>query len=316
MKKEFRFVMALLLLVLTVALAGCGAKESADTPPADSETPAAQSALEPASGEDTSKVADASQMTTVEDVVQDGMTPIPASELVDGAYEVAVDCSSSMFRVERCELTVADGKMTALLTMSGSSYGYVYPGTAAEAAAADASAYIAAGESADGKNTFLLPVDALDAGVACAAWSKNKELWYDRTLVFRSDSLPLTAFKNITTAASLGLANGKYDAAVTLAGGSGKASVASPCWIWVVDGVATARIVWSSANYDYMLMDGERYDAEISDGHSGFLIPVAAFNRPLRVIADTTAMSQAHEIEYTLTFDSASLKLLDTESRP
>lgn len=306
-----RFLNYFLTLALLVSLAGCGAQQTEQpTEPADNVPAAAENA---ANGEETSKVADASQMTTVEDVVTEGMEPVYASELKDGVYEVAVDSSSSMFKIEGCELTVGDGQMTALLTMSGSSYGYVYPGTAEEAAAADSADYIAAGENAEGKNTFLLPVEALDAGVQCAAWSKNKELWYDRTLVFRADSLPLSAFAEgtVATAQSLGLADGTYTVEVTLAGGSGKASVQSPCRLWIADGAATAEIVWSSANYDYMKVDGEQILTEIVDGHSTCVIPVAAFDRALAVIADTTAMSQPHEIDYTLRFDSASLTAVE-----
>ncbi|MBE7005047.1 MAG: hypothetical protein E7425_12375 [Ruminococcaceae bacterium] len=297
-----------LLLVLLICLAGCGTKESAVTSQTNAEAPAAD---EPTTaGQDTSKVADASQMTTVEDVVQEGMTPVYPDELEDGVYEAAVDCSSSMFRIERCELTVAGGKMTAKLTMSSTAYGYLFAGTAAEAAAADKSAYIEPAEE-NGVNTFIVPVPALDAGVSCAAWSVNKELWYDRTLVFRSDSLPLSAFKNVTTAASLGLADGLYTVEVTLAGGSGRASVQSPTKLWIENGAATAEIVWSSANYDYMKVDGVKIDAAVVDGHSACVISVATFDRPLAVIADTTAMSQPHEIEYTLKFDSATITAVE-----
>ena len=41
--------------------------------------------------------------------------------------------------------------------------------------------------------------------------------------------------------------------------------------------------------------------------NSTFEIPVAAFDQILPVVADTVAMSEPHEVEYTLTFDSASL---------
>lgn len=303
MKKHTYLAAALALLLALCALTGCGAKET-PAPAGQDASPAEQNAA--ASGEETSKVADASQMTTVEDVGAEGLTPVPAAELVDGVYETAVDCSSSMFKIERCELTVADGAMTAKLTMSSTAYGYLFAGTAAEAAAADKSRYIEPVEE-NGVNTFVLPVDALDAPTACAAWSRNKELWYDRTLVFRSASLPLSAFKNVTTAASLGLADGQYTVSVALGGGSGRASVQSPAKLWIENGTATAEIVWSSANYDYMKVDGVQFDAEIADGHSTFAIPVAAFDRPLGVIADTTAMSQPHEIEYTLTFDAATI---------
>ena len=38
---------------------------------------------------------------------------------------------------------------------------------------------------------------------------------------------------------------------------------------------------------------------------------MTGFNWRMPVIADTIAMSQPHEIEYTLTFDSATLKRVD-----
>ena len=70
----------------------------------------------------------------------------------------------------------------------------------------------------------------------------------------------------------------------------------------------TATIVWSSPNYDYMLVDGEKYLPTNTEGNSTFEIPVAALDTALDVTADTVAMSTPYEIEYTLTFDSASLK--------
>ena len=104
------------------------------------------------------------------------------------------------------------------------------------------------------------------------------------------------------------LSDGIYQIAVTLTGGTGKASVASPARLTVRNGKMTAAIVWSSANYDYMLVDEVRYEAEIIDGHSVFSIPVAALDTELPVIADTVAMSVPHEIAYTLRFDSSSIK--------
>ena len=69
----------------------------------------------------------------------------------------------------------------------------------------------------------------------------------------------------------------------------------------------TATIVWSSPNYDYMLVDGEKYLPVNTDGNSTFEIPAAALDTALAVTADTVAMSTPHEIDYTLTFDSATL---------
>ena len=104
-----------------------------------------------------------------------------------------------------------------------------------------------------------------------------------------------------------GLADGSYHIDATLTGGTGKAKIASPVELAVQDGQITATFVWSSANYDYMKVDGVRYDAVIEDGHSVFTVPVASLEEPLPVVADTVAMSTPHEIEYTITFDPASL---------
>ena len=103
------------------------------------------------------------------------------------------------------------------------------------------------------------------------------------------------------------LADGTYTVAATLNGGTGKAKIASPLQLTVQDGKITATLVWSSANYDYMKVNGVRYDAVIEDGHSVFTVPVASLEEPLPVVADTVAMSTPHEIEYTITFDAASL---------
>ncbi len=102
-------------------------------------------------------------------------------------------------------------------------------------------------------------------------------------------------------------ADGTYTVSVTLAGGSGRASVESPCKLRCEGGQMWATIVWSSSNFDYMKVDAVKYDLISTEGNSTFEIPVAALDQPLPVIADTVAMSEPHEVEYTMTFDSASL---------
>ena len=260
--------------------------------------------------ESTKQVADESDMAQPQEVVQEGMEPVKADALKNGEYTVTVDSSSSMFQVTACTLTVQDGTMTAQMTMSGTGYLWVYPGTAEEAAAASEEDYIPFQETDSGEHTFTLPVEALDQGIPCAAFSKRKEMWYDRTLVFRADSLPQEAFAQtaLTTAADLGLAAGTYQAAVTLTGGSGRSSVESPARLVVQDGRITATIVWGSANYEYMKVDGQQYLPENTGGNATFTIPVAGFDRAIPVQASTTAMSTPHEIDYTLTFDSATLE--------
>ena len=102
-------------------------------------------------------------------------------------------------------------------------------------------------------------------------------------------------------------ADGTYTCDVTLEGGSGRATVESPAALTVADGKMTATIVWSSPNYDYMIVDGEKYLPTNTEGNSTFEIPVSALDTALDVTADTVAMSTPHEIEYTLTFDSSNL---------
>ena len=96
--------------------------------------------------------------------------------------------------------------------------------------------------------------------------------------------------------------DGTYQMEVELLGGSGRASVTSPAKVEIKDGKAVATLEWSSPNYDYMVVDGEKYLPVNTEGNSVFQIPVEAFDRDIAVIADTVAMSTPHEIEYTLNF--------------
>ena len=298
------------LLVCPMLLAACGNSSAADgSSPA--ETSAAESSAAPETQADASSLAVASgdDVIAADAVGYEGMQPVPAASVREGEYEIAVDSSSSMFRIASCKLTVADGRMTAALTINSKSYEYLYAGTAEQAAQADAAQYIAP-EETNGGCIFTFPVEALDQETDCAAFSHKKQLWYARKLVFRADSLPEDALpeQEKVTAESLGLADGEYTAAVQLEGGSGKASVQSPAKLTVSGGKATAEIIWSSNKYDYMIVDGEKYLPTDTAEFSVFEIPVSAFDRKLKIAADTTAMSTPHEIEYTLYFDSASVR--------
>ncbi len=96
--------------------------------------------------------------------------------------------------------------------------------------------------------------------------------------------------------------NGTYECQVTLEGGSGRATVESPAEVTVDDTGKSVRLVWSSPNYDYMIVDEIRYENEATSGdNSVFTIPFDEFDKGFTVIADTTAMSTPHEIEYEIT---------------
>lgn len=242
------------------------------------------------------------------EVVEEGMTPVYADEIKDGIYSIEVNSSSSMFKITACELTVKEGKMSAVMTMSGTGYRYLFMGTGAEAETADESEYIDFVED-NGVHKFTVPVEALDMGIDCTAFSDKKEKWYDRTILFCADSLPSDAFADgtVNTVESLGLTDGDYTIEVSLEGGSGKASILPHTQLTIADGVATAKIIWNSSNYDYMIVDSEKYLPISEVENSTFEIPVSSFDFKMPVSADTTAMSTPHEIEYTLYFDSSTI---------
>ena len=257
--------------------------------------------------------AESGQTETVTESLTETVTPVYGSRLRDGVYPVNVDSSSAMFRITACDLTVEDGVMSAVMTMGGTGYLKLYMGTGGEALGAAEAEFIPYTEEVQGIHTFEVPVAALDMEIDCSAFSKNKETWYDRTLVFRSDSLPAAAFAKgeLTTAESLQLEDGRYTVAVTLEGGSGRAGVESPAVLAVADGKVFATIIWSSANYDYMKVNDEKFEMINTEGNSTFEIPVSSFDRRLPAAANTIAMSQPYEIEYTLTFHSASLEKVE-----
>lgn len=104
-------------------------------------------------------------------------------------------------------------------------------------------------------------------------------------------------------------ADGTYQVAVTLQGGTGRTSVKSPCTLTVSEGRMTAKVVWSSTNYTWMKVGGVTYNNENSGGNSTFTIPVSALDTPIDISAETTAMSEPHVIDYTLTFSSSGVTM-------
>lgn len=253
-------------------------------------------------------VAGTEDMTDVLDITPVGVEPVTAEQLNAGTYDVKVDVSSSMFKVVGCALTVSDTGMTARLFMKSEAYSYMFPGAAEDAAQAAEAALIPLETDEDGGFFFTLPVEALDCGIACAAFSARKQLWYPRTLVIRADSLPLEAFRaeTLVTPETLGLSDGAYTCAVSLAG-EGRATLQTPAALAVRDGACTAEIVFSTSKIDYVIVDGQRIEPLRTDGGAAFSVPVAAFGRGLSIVVDSTAITPAVEVQYTMTFDADTL---------
>lgn len=112
--------------------------------------------------------------------------PDGKTALADGVYAIQVECEQSMFKIDRCTLTVKDGAMTARLVLGSDSFDKMFAGTAAAAKLAKDG--VVDGLSADGETTFTLPVAELDKPLDYAAHSVRKDAWYDRTLTFLADT--------------------------------------------------------------------------------------------------------------------------------
>ena len=305
MKKR---IIALSVLTMLV-LASCGTKKDNSQQSSTSATTAPQTTA--ATTAEATTEATTEHVTAAQNEVGfEGMTEVNINELNMGNYNVSVDSSSSMFKIAGCILHVSDHDMIADIIIDSKSYDALFMGTEDEAKNAAESDRITYTTNENGQSVFTVPVEALDKEIQCAALSAKKQEWYGRTLVFRADSLPDTAFKEAryATAESLKLEDGEYNIDVKLEGGSGKASVESPAKLTVKDGKATAKIVWSSDKYDKMVVNYLEYTPEIADGHSVFEIPVGGFDYRMHIEAETTAMSEPHMIEYTLYFDSSTIK--------
>ena len=291
--KYTRFVSLLAVSALLAAsLAGCGSSASSVASSASSE--AVSSVAESAVSGAASESAAASSARTLE----------------DGTYTAEFDTDSSMFHVNEASdgkgtLTVEDGQMTLHISLQSKKIVNLYVGMAADAPDHEADWLQPTTDTvtySDGTSEevygFDVPVEALDTDFQLAILG-TKGKWYDHTVSVRN--VEAQAAEAVETPA-----DGSYACEVTLEGGSGRATVDSPAALTVADGKMTATIVWSSPNYDYMIVDGEKYLPTNTEGNSTFEIPVSALGTPLSVVADTVAMSTPHEIEYTLTFSAPS----------
>ena len=282
MKLNHKFALLLAGAVLAGSLTGCGASGTPASSAASSEA-AASSAVSEAASE-----------------------PAAEAALPDGVYTADFDTDSSMFHANEANdgkgtLTVKDGQMTFHVSLVSKKIVNLYVGMAADAEANKADWLLPTTDTvtySDGTSEevygYDIPVAAVDEDFQLALLG-TKGKWYDHTVSIRN-AQPKTEEAAETPA------DGEYSVNVTLEGGSGRATVESPAALTVADGKMTAVILWSSPNYDYMIVDGEKYLPTNTEGNSTFEIPVSALGTPLTVTADTVAMSTPHEIEYTLTF--------------
>ena len=228
--------------------------------------------------------------------------------LADNTYVATFTTDNGMFHVNEANnnkgiLTVENGEMTIHVSLAGKGILNLYPGLAEDAQKEGAVLLEPTTDTvvySDGMEEevygFDIPVPAIGEEFDCALVGK-KGKWYDHKVMV---SDPVEG-DDIHAGTEMNLENGEYNVELTLEGGSGKATVESPAKLVVENGEAKVTLIWSSPNYDYMIVDGEKLTPINEEGNSTFEVPVKVLNEPFTVIGDTTAMSQPHEIEYKLT---------------
>ena len=247
-------------------------------------------------GAETTAAAETTEGTAAPETVE-----ATAPALADGVYLADFNTDSTMFHVnEVCEgkgtLTVKDGKMTLHVSLSSTSILNLYPGLAEDAQKDGAELLQPSKDELtypDGLketvNGFDIPVPALDQEFDVALIGK-KGKWYDHKV----------SVSNPVPQGQEALADGEYTVEAVLSGGTGKAKLLNPTALTVSEGKITATIVWSSSNYDYMIVNGDQYLPITTEGGSTFQIPVESLGVEIPVTADTVAMGTPHEIEYTI----------------
>lgn len=283
-------------------LGGCGAGQAADATSAESTAAAQESTVTPTESTETAE-------TVSTETAQD------KAQLPDGVYTAEFSTDSFMFHVsEACDgkgtLTVKDGVMTIHISLGSKKILNLYPGLAEDAAKDGAVLLEPTTDTvtySDGMTEevygFDVPVPVIGEEFDLALIG-TKGKWYDHTVKVSDPVAEGTADTfDLST-----VEDGSYTIELTMEGGSGRASIQSPAQLAIADGAATAILEWSSPNYDYMLVNSEKYLPVNTEGNSVFEVPVEALDVPLTMIGDTVAMSTPHEVEYTVTFHSETLE--------
>ena len=287
-------------------LGGCGAGQAADATSPESTVATQESTVT------LTESTEAAETVSTETTQNEAQLP-------DGVYTAEFSTDSSMFHVsEACDgkgtLTVKDGVMTIHISLGSKKILNLYPGLAEDAAKDGAVLLQPTTDTvtySDGMTEevygFDVPVPVIGEEFDLALIG-TKGKWYDHKVKV-SDPVAEDSREAANGSFDMSaLADGSYTIELTMEGGSGRASIQSPAQLAIADGAATATLEWSSPNYDYMLVNDEKYLPVNTEGNSVFEVPVEALDVPLTMIGDTVAMSTPHEVEYTVTFHSETLE--------
>lgn len=308
-----------LILVLAISLlVGCGQNNS-KTEEANSQTAEAVTEVEQAEENSESEVEEKPEEVLTEEkpVAEESSEEVTEEcPLEDGTYVAEFDTDSSMFHVNEANegkgiLTVKNGVMTIHVSLTSKNIVNLFPGLVEDATkdgavllepTVDTVTY--SDGTTEDVHGFDVPVPYIGKEFDLALiGSKGK--WYDHKVIVSNpvpgDDIHADALSDEKTESEVSLEDGEYLVDIAMEGGSGKATIESPAKMVKKDGQSIVTITWSSPHYDYMLLDGVKYEPVNTEGNSVFELPISEFGTPVTVIGDTTAMSKPHEVEYKIT---------------
>lgn len=236
-------------------------------------------------------------------------------ELIDGAsYKVEATSNSGMFNITNCVLTNNNGKMTAVITLSGKSYSHLYIGSEEDAKKASANNFegcIPFVINAEGQYTYTIPVEQLNTPLEIWAFSTKSKTWFERTITFKSEGMQFQGLKEDSYEYVKDAANQVY----TVTTDPGMFSVTEATLSKTAEGMK-AKVTLKGTGYDVLYL-GSDEDAKKDDGKNWiipcetkgegenqqyvFEIPVSALNTSIPIA--TRGTKSKKWFNHTITFN-------------
>ena len=219
----------------------------------------------------------------------------PGGEISDGTYNTTGETGASMFKVVKAVLDASGGKYKVTLTLSGTGYDYLCPGTGADAEAnqskwapAKVVNCIINGETKDWY-TYTFEVEDPTKPIPVASHSKKNNQWYDRTVTLDTANLKRTA------------KDGSYQVTTECDAAMFRIIDAK---LKIVNGQIVADITLSGQGYDYLYPGtGAQADAETDkanwapfrvneNGKYVYTIPISALDEFIPIGSHSSAKNQ------------------------
>ena len=264
--------------------------------------------------------------------------------LADGTYTVKTETNNQMFKVISTKLTVKNGKMEALIMLSGTGYDHLYLGYAKDVEDnqdqwikwKDEIPYTTADGQEKTGRTYVIPVSALDQAIPVTVYSKSKKQWFERTITLKSEGIKKVETEEVNPGPSTApsqtpsentLADGTYTVETET---NNKMFKVVSTKLTVKNGKMEALIMLSGTGYDHLYL-GYAKDVEdnqdqwikwkdeipytTADGQEKtgrtYVIPVSALDQAIPVTVYSKTKKQW--FERTITLKSEGMKKVETE---